>query len=408
MPTFSYATIDKTSGRIEASNINEAAAYLRSQKKVVIELKEFVVKDDSMLKKINIESILIHLSFIYSSDIILFFRQFSSLIKSGVTVINSLSLLEEQTNKRKLKKLLLDIKTDIEEGKTLADAMKKHKRYFDLFTVSMIESGELGGKLDVILERIATSLEQRRELITQAITGLIYPSIVVIMSIIVINFLVLFVIPKFMPFIQMAGSNLPWNTQLLIDIADWVKIYGKYIGGGLIACFIVICIVSRYKKARYWIDRYKVKIPVVGKIFLYSIAIQFARNMESLLSSGVSILDGLETSKNTLKNEAAAQAVDIMKDDIIHGKTLAISIRNAGYIFPPIVSKMVEVGEETGEMSNAFHSIIEIHEKLLQTYIKRMNSLLEPVLIITLGGIVGFVIWGLIAGVMAMYSSAGG
>ena len=267
----------------------------------------------------------------------------------------------------------------------------------------MIESGEVGGTLDIILERIADYLEEQAEFRVQIITSFIYPAIVIVMSIAAIGFLVGFVIPKFMPFIKARGGKLPWNTRFLMDSTYWLKSYWKYIAGGAGAGFLGLYFLSRFESAKYWIDRIKMKLPIVGPVFVYSVVVQFSRNLASLLSSGVSMIESLRVVRNTLGNCAAMRVMNIMEKRVTRGESLSAPIRDAYYIFPPMVAEMIAVGEETGGLDDALNLTAQIHEKLLRTYVKRMNSLIEPILILILGGIVGFVAWGLIAGILTMY-----
>lgn len=408
MARFFYTTID-TNGKeisevVEASDIKTAAGTLRSQGKIITSLKETgdIAKEN---EKVLFASSFDYLSFICSSDIVILFRQLSVLITAGVTLANSLQILQRQTKKRKLKQLLAKVLGDIEQGSAFAEALKKHPRIFSSFITNMIESGEVGGTLDIILERIADYLEERAAFRAQIITGFIYPAIVIIMSIIVVSFLVGFVIPKFMPFIRTRGGKLPWNTQFLLALTGWLSSYWKHIAGGTAVVSFGFYLLHKLEASRYWFDRIKLKLPIMGPIFVYSVVVQFSRNLSSLLSSGVSVLESLRTVRNTLGNYAAMQVMDVMERRVTMGENLSAPVRDAGYIFPPMVAEMLAVGEETGGLDEVLNLTAQIHEKLLRTYVKRMNSLIEPVLILVLGCIVGFVAWSLIAGILTVYGA---
>ncbi|MEW6103260.1 MAG: type II secretion system F family protein [bacterium] len=408
MPRFFYTTIDgkgkEVSGTLEAVNINVAAGNLRSQGKIITSLKE---ADDVIKEEKDAFSLspLDRLSFIRSSDIVILFRQLSALITAGVALTNSLQILQRQIKKRKLKRILGQILGDIGEGLSFANALKKHPKVFSSFIVNMIETGEVGGTLDIILESIANYLEEHSAFRIQVITSFIYPTIVIVMSVIVVIFLVGFVIPKFLPFLEARGEKLPWNTQFLIDSTRWLRSYWKHIVCVVAGTSLGIYFLSRLEVSRYWIDRIKIRIPVIGPIFVYSVVVQFSRNLASLLTSGVSMLESLRTVRNTLGNYAAMQVMDIMEMRITRGENLSASVRDASFIFPAMVAEMIAVGEETGAVGDALNVTAQIHEKLLQTYIKRMNSLIEPVLILILGGIVAFVAWALIAGILTLYGA---
>ncbi|MBW1741275.1 MAG: type II secretion system F family protein [Deltaproteobacteria bacterium] len=411
MPLFQYTTIDRSGSEVEETtefpSLAAAAASLRAQGKLVTSVEEVAARPRPGAPAFEF-SPLDYLSFIRSNDIVLFFRQLATLIIAGVTLSNGLLVLERQAKKRKMRKVIGRLRRDIEGGSSFRDALKRHPRIFSTLVVGMVQAGEASGMLDVILDRIATYLEDRATFRTQVITSFIYPTVVVVMSIGVIGFLVGFVIPKFVPIIKSMGAELPWNTQFLIDFADWSKMYGKEVLGG-VAGFVAISVIS-YKYVaplRYWTDRIKIRLPVVGPIFLHGMVVQFSANLSTLTKSGVSLTECLRIVRDAVGNEAAKEVITTMERRITRGENLSSPLRSASHIFPPMVADMVAVGEETGNMDTTLELAGGIHEKMLQTHVKRMNAMIEPALIIVLGSIVGFVAWALIAGVLTMYSRAG-
>ena len=408
MPKFFYTTINSegqnVSGTVEAVDIKTAASELRNQKKIITSLKEAADVVETAGDSVKF-SPLDYIRSVSKNDIIIMFRQLSALINAGVTLVSSLKVLEVQTKKRRFRNVISQVCHDIEEGSSLADALRKHPNAFAPFIVNMIEAGEIGGMLDIVLERIADYLEDQAAFRKQLITGFIYPAIVVVMTVLAVSFLVGFVIPKFMPFISARGGKLPWNTQLLIDVTHWFKTYWKHLIISVGAVIGGAFLSYKFKPVKYWIDRIKISIPVIGPIFSYSVVIRFSRNLSSLIASGVGILQALRAVRGTLGNQAAVEVMNNMETDVARGENISSSLKNAFYIFPPIVASMVAVGEETGNMDKTLEIVAGIHDKLLQTYVKRMNSLIEPVLILAMAGIVGFVAWGLIAGVLTMYGT---
>lgn len=411
MPLFRYTTIDRGGKEIEETtefpSQADAAASLRAQGKLLTSLEEVSARHRPGEPAFQF-SPLDYLSFIRSNDIVLFFRQLATLIIAGVTLSNALLVLERQAKKRRMRKIIGRLRSDIEGGSSFKEALRRHPRIFNTLVIGMVHAGETSGMLDVILERIATYLEDRATFRTQVITSFIYPTVVVVMSIGVIAFLVGFVIPKFVPIIKSMGGKLPWNTQFLIDIADWTKMYGKHLlsaVGGLIA--ISVLAYKYIGPVKYWTDRIKTRLPVVGPIFLYTLVVQFSANLSTLTRSGVSLTECLRIVRNAVGNQAAKEVITTMERRITRGENLSSPLRSASHIFPPMVADMVAVGEETGNMDRTLELVSEIHEKMLQTYVKRMNAMIEPALIIILGGIVGFVAWALIAGVLTMYGKAG-
>jgi type IV pilus assembly protein PilC len=408
MAQFIYKTLDHRGAEIEetieAEDLGSAASFLRRERKLVISIKEAAGRPRGVDDSIRFTA-LDYLSFVRSGDIVLFFRQLSTLIAAGVTLSNSLRILEKQAGRRKIRKIIGQVCRDIERGSSFMNALKRHPRTFSPLVVGMIETGEASGMLDEILKRIASNLEERATFRTQVITSFIYPSIVVLMSIFVVIFLVGFVIPKFLPIIRGMGGKLPWNTQLLINLTDWFKEYGKLLFAGM--GVFALLLASSYKLidfVKYWIDRIKIKLPAFGKMFHYPVVIIFSRNLAILLRSGMSMLESLVIIRNSIGNEAARKAVNTMERRVTRGESLSAPIKSADYIFPPMVADMVAVGENTGNMDDTLDLVGDIHEQMLQTHIKRVNAIIEPAIILLLGGMVGFVAWALIAGVLTMYT----
>ncbi|MBW1795224.1 MAG: type II secretion system F family protein [Deltaproteobacteria bacterium] len=387
-------------GRIGVADSRVDTASLEAQRRPVTSLRE----SSPVLQS----SLLDYLSFVRSKDTVMLFRQLSSLFAAGLTLVNALYVLEKQARKRKLRKILQQIRRDIEGGLSFSQALSKHPRIFKPIQIGMAEAGEASGTLDVMLERISNDLEAQATFRSEVISSFIYPSVVVVTSIAVICFLVGYVLPKFIPIIKMAGEDLPWNTQLLITATEWSKKFGRYLAGGVTGtALLLVCIYKFISPARYWIDRLKLKLPVVGPTFLYSLVIRFSRNLSSLVGSGVSMLDSLRRVRRTVGNRAAERVIGVMERRITRGESLSAPLRSATHVFPPMVAEMVAVGEETGKMDSSLELVASIHEKMLQTYIKRMNAMVEPAMILILGSAVGFVAWSFISGALAMYGKVG-
>ena len=411
MPLFRYTIINdrgkETEMTGEFSGLPEAAATLRNQGKLVLSMEEAGAEKAGVKDPLQL-SFLDYFSSVRKNDIVLFFRQLATLIVAGITLSNALIVLEKQAAKRRLSKIIGTIRRDIEGGSTFQKALMRYPRIFDSLVIGMVNAGEIGGMLDVLLDRIATYLEDRAAFRTQVVSSFIYPAIVIVMSVLVISFLVGFVIPKFIPIIKGMGGTLPWNTQFIIDLTDWFKIYGKHLFAGL-GIFVAILVLS-YKYieiVRYWVDRLKLKIPIFGCIFSYSMVVQFSENLSILIRSGINLAECLLIVRDAVGNHAAKAVITTMERVILRGESLSRPLRDANSIFPLMVADMVAVGEETGNMDTTLELSAGIYKKMLTTYVKRMNSMIEPVLIIVLGGIVGFVAWALIAGVLAMYGKVG-
>jgi len=407
MPLYEYTTIDAAGNQftetLEAPDQHAAAAQLRAQKRVLLSLRPASLAAEGEAASYEL-SWMDRLSMVKLADVAVFFRQLSSLLNCGVTLVNSLFVLEEQEKNRRFAKMIGRMRLDIQSGSSFLKALQRYPAVFDSRVCGMVDAGEASGTLGVMLDRVATHLEEDAAFRNQLITGAIYPSIVIVVVVVVVAFLVGFVIPKITPLLRLKAQKLPWNTQLIIDISNWFKVYWLhfFIGcgaAGALAGFSYRCLPN----LRYWVDRLMMKIPVVGPVFHFAVVVQFTRNLSTLVGSGVSVLESLRIVQGIIKNQAAKKVVETMEAHILRGDNLSTPIKAAHYIFPPMVASMVAVGEETGSVDESLGIAADIHEKILRTYIQRLTAMIEPMLIIVLGGIVGFVAFALISGILAMY-----
>ncbi len=376
---------------------------LRSQKKLVIAIKEAALAAENAADAYEM-TWLDQLSKVKLSDIAVFFRQLSSLLNAGVTLVNALFVLEEQEKKHRLKKMIGRMRLDIQAGASFLKAMQRYPKVFDARVRGMVDAGEASGTLGVMLDRVATHLEEDAAFRAQLITGAIYPAVVVVVVVGVVAFLVGFVIPRIAPLLSLKAQKLPWNTQLIIDVSNWFVVYWRHFFSGLLIGGGIIWYCYRSMDGlRYWTDRLKVRLPLIGPVFYYSVVVQFTRNLSTLIGSGVSVLESLRIVQGIIGNTAAKRVVGTMETHILRGENLSTPIMAASYLFPPMVASMVSVGEETGSVDVSLGIAADIHEKILQTYIQRMTAMIEPILIIILGGLVGFVAFALISGILTMY-----
>ena len=404
---FEYTTIDAAGNEvnetIEAEDQRAAEAELRERKKIILSLKEASLAVEGEAATYEL-SWLDYLSFVGIGDIAIFFRQLSSLLNSGVTLVNSLYVLEEQEKKIRLKKMIGRMRLDIQGGSSFLTALERYPNTFDSRVCGMLAAGEASGTMGVMLDRIATHLEEDAGFRNQVISGAIYPAIVIIVVVVVIAFLVAFVIPRITPLLTLKAQKLPWNTQLIIDVSNWFTVYWRHFFAAIgITGSLLFVSYRSIASLRYWVDRFKLKMPIVGPVFYYSVVVQFTRNLSTLIGSGVSVMESIRIVRDIISNTAAKKVLETMETHILRGENLSAPIKAADYIFPPMVASMVAVGEETGSVDVSLGIAADIHEKILQTYIQRMTAMIEPLLIIFLGGIVGFVALALISGILTMY-----
>jgi type IV pilus assembly protein PilC len=403
MPVFSYKAInqngEKARGAVSAADTQSAAARLRLQGLTITEIAEDTRGRSGSVRSVG--SVLASLGWVRTKDIVLFFRMFSSLIESNVTISEAMEILHDQADNRRLKMVLYDINTHIEAGEPLSDAMSAHPRLFPDVITNMIRAGEMGGILDTVLARISDYLESKAALRSKMIISMIYPSIVVAVATAVVIFLVTFVIPKFASLL--GGRKLPANTQLLLDVADFLTKNATGIVLGLVGTIALVVFLLVIPETRLHVDRHKIRIPIIGPIFRYGVIVQFSKTCASLLESGITLIDALKATAATVSNLAVRQDIGRMNDKVLAGEPLSSAFADDVF-FTPIVRAMVKIGEHSGLMNQAMETVGQLHERMLQDKIARMSAMVEPVLILVLGGIVGYVAWGLVAGMLVLYS----
>lgn len=406
MPIYKYTAIDSDGKKVKASvaapDKAGAASRITAKGHSLIEINESF---DGKVEGFEAApaNFLTTISRAGTKDVILFFRMLSSLISSNVTITEAINILHGQTENRKLKKILFEIMMKIEGGMPLSDAFAGYPKVFPEMVINMVRAGELGGILDVVLERISDYLESKAALRSKMILSLIYPSVVLVVAVGVIIFLVVFVIPKFSSLL--GEGSLPRNTQFLLDTADFLTANAIPIIITVLGFVATIITLMVMPESRFYVDRYKVLIPVIGHVFRYGVIVQFAKTFSALLESGIPLIEALRATSGTISNLAVKRVIEGMISRVLAGEPLSAAVIGEG-TFTPMVGAMVKIGEHSGLLDKAMITVADLHEKALATKIARMSTMIEPALIIVLGSIVGFVAWGLIAGMPSMYGKA--
>ncbi|MDD5208830.1 MAG: type II secretion system F family protein [Elusimicrobiales bacterium] len=365
-------------GQVEAPDQKAAMARLREQKLSVIEIKQSAAKK---IKKGKVDS----------KDVVMFSRQLSTLVSAGVPIVQGLNILEAQAESPAFKYVVGALRTDIEAGLSIADAMGKHPQAFTELYVAMIKAGEVGGILDTILERLSGFLESAEQLRAKVKSALMYPTVVFSAAGIITIFLIVFVIPIFKDIFGSFGAELPMLTRVIIGISDFLRAKLLYmlpfIGGGV----WLFKKWSKTAKGQEKIDEITLKLPVFG-ILLKKVAIaKFTRTLGTLIKSGVPILQGLETVAKTSGNKVIERAINSSRDSIKEGGRISDPLKKAN-IFPPMVIQMISVGEETGGLDNMLNKIADFYDQEVDTAVKGLTSMIEPIIIIVLGFVVGTIV----------------
>ncbi len=328
--------------------------------------------------------------------LVTFTRQLSTLVDAGLPLLRSLRILEQQQKPGMMRIAIRIVAEDVEGGATLSEAMARHPKAFDRLYTNMIRAGELGGVLDVILQRLADFMEKSQALKRKVIGAMIYPCAVITFALAILIGLLKFVVPKFQEIYAGMGIKLPGVTQMLLNISDWVS---NQFGWAVIICIpIAIILGFRLLKTseggRYFVDSVMLNIPILGKIISKTSVARFTRTLGTLLSAGVPILEALNITRETSGNEVLARALVRVHDGIREGESFAGPLKQAKVVEPMVVN-MIDVGEETGELDKMLNKVADTYDEEVETLVTSMTSLLEPIMVITIGVIVGFIVLAL-------------
>lgn len=395
---FIYTGVDKNSikqkGRLEANSDKEVVDFLRSKNITPLSVRKAEQMGREILPGFNT---------IKSQDIALFTRQLSSMITTGLTLVEALSILKQQKNKPKMQRLIDDLLSQLSEGVPFSEALSQHKYAFSDVYVALIRAAEKGGLLDKILARIADNIEKSEDLKKRIKSAMLYPSIVVAGVIIVIVVMNIFVIPQLGSLYENLNVELPVSTKIVLGISKIFTIFYPVLIIGAIAFIIVFQRFKRTEKGVKIIDKTKLGLPVLGAIFTLSILDEFTRTLSLLISSGASIIESLVITSNVANNYWYKNAILSSSTLVEKGASLsdALSLQK---IFPPMVIQMVRVGESTGKIDESLLKISEYFERDLDIKVRTLTSAIEPILIIVLGISVAFLILSVITPIYSLIS----
>jgi type IV pilus assembly protein PilC len=326
------------------------------------------------------------------ADLSIFCRQFSTMIDAGVSLVRALDVLGEQTQNPKLRRMILDIQQEVESGQTLSKAMSKYPKTFTSLFVGLVKAGEVGGVLEESLQRLSHFLEKDMELRRKVKAALTYPSIVVVVAVLIVVGLCTFIVPKFVELFRDLGvKELPWMTQILVDFSDFLKTRWWQGLIGIIVIYMALKYFGTTRVGRRVIDRVKLKVPVFGKLHHKIALARFSRTLGTLLVSGVPILQALETVAGTVGNGIIADAVMQARARIREGDRINDPLEKSK-MFPPMVVHMISIGEESGALDSMLAKIAEFYEQEVEASLQSLTAAIEPVLIVFLGVCVGFIV----------------
>lgn len=381
-------------GQLDAADESAVIAHLRSRNFYPINIKRQGINTDisvASLKKITIK------------DISIFARQFAALISSGITIMKGLEIVTKQTENPKLKAVLEDVSQDVQKGRSLSSSMKKHGEFPDLF-ISMVEVGEASGTLDSIMERTALYYEKQYKLQQKIKQATTYPKILVIVAILAVAFLVAKVVPTFASLIESGGGTMPLPTRILMGISSFMVNYWY-----ILLIIIILCVFlykSYYKTpdGRKNIDRIKITMPLFGKINKKIITSNFANTFGVLLSSGVQLMESLTICSQVVGNVIVQEALEDAREQIKKGNSLGDTLESKE-IFPPMLTQMVKIGEESGTLDQVLAKTSDFYDSEVDTATAQLTSMIEPIIIVVLGGVVAFIILSILLPMFEVYNT---
>ncbi len=402
MPTFKYEALDdngdRVDGNVKAGTKQDAIDKVHNMGYVPTEVTQTedqvpggetgAEEDQGWFSWANFS-----LGGVSSQELTQFTSQLATLINAGLPIVRSLKILTNQMKSSQLKTISEQVSEDVEQGSSLSEAMSKHPKAFSGLYVNMIKAGEAGGVLDTILERLSEYMEKAEEMKRKVLSASIYPAAVLSFAVLVVICIMYFIIPRFKQiFDKLAGGELPTITRYLLGFSNFIASGGWALVLVVpIAFWGLLKLIRMSKSGRKYLDRFKLKIPVIGDLYRKTITTRFCRTFGTLTSSGVPILDALQIVRGSISNEVVNDAIGEVHESIRGGETIAEPLQQTE-VFDDIVVNMIDVGEETGELDDMLLKIADTYEDQVDAAVDGLMSLLEPALIILMGLIIGFIV----------------
>jgi type IV pilus assembly protein PilC len=389
----------KIKGELEAANEQIALNQIRKRNLKILKIKP--------KPKDIFENIAFMQPKVTNKDLVVFTRQFSTMIDAGLPLVQGLTILADQTENPTFRRILKQVTRDVEGGSTLAEAMKKHPKVFDDLFVNLIAAGEMGGILDTILQRLATFIEKAEDLKSKIKGAMTYPIVVMAIATIVIAVILIFVIPVFQDMFSNFGQALPMPTQVVVALSDFMKANIIFIIPAIIALIVAFKKYRDTKGGKKTTDIIVLKLPIFGDLLKKTAVARFTRTLGTMLASGVPILDSLEIVAKTAGNVVLEEIIFDVRSSIAEGQTIAEPLSETD-VFPGMVIQMISVGEATGALDTMLSKIADFYDKEVDTAVDALTSMLEPLLMLFLGGSIGGLVVAMYLPIFTMAGAVGG
>ncbi|WP_026558595.1 type II secretion system F family protein [Bacillus sp. J37] len=390
MARFKYEGRDRTgkkTGKISANSKREAVLKLSEQGIRMISIEEipetFLTKDIAIGNPVKLQ------------DFVIYLRQFSTLLRAGVTIVDATNILSKQTSSKALRNALEQMEEDLKSGQALSVSAAKHKRIFSSMFVNMIKAGEASGSMEETLDRLAIQYEKQHRTKQKIQSALAYPMAVAIVAIVVVIFLLVSVVPTFVSMFEGFGAQLPAITLFVLNSSIFMQEYWYVVILFFVAIFVGFYALRKNKKTRYYIDMIALKMPIFGSMIQKAVLARMTRTLSSLFSSAVPILQSLMIVEKIVENEVISEVLAKSRTSLENGRSLTEPMKQH-WAFPPLVTQMIAIGEETGSLDEMLGKVADFYEEEVENSTDRLKSLIEPLMIVLLAGIVGTIVIAII------------
>lgn len=410
MATFSYLGLNaqgkELQGQLQAADLNEARTLLRGQGLRILELQQGDLERRSLLDAVRALVRWFHSGLsVRNSDLMLFYRQMQLMLRAGHTILEALDAAGKLSSRPRLTMQLDRCADRIRSGSSFSAALAMERSTFPRIAVKLAEAGEASGELDSVFDRLAALTERRADIRRQLMTALTYPSIVLLAAIGVISFMVGSVVPRFAVFLQSRGKSIPWAAKTMMDIADWLQRWGGMLVLGIAGTIVGLIVLRRFPAVRLTMDRVFLHVPILGSTLMAAAMAQATWTFGLLLKSRLTVLEALRSITQIIGNASLSTAFNAACEQVLEGRALAVALDRQP--IPSLVRHMAAVGERSGEMEDVMEALGKHYQKELDARVKFLSSMIEPVLTLLIGGIVGFVYYAFFQAVLAVSTGGG-
>jgi type IV pilus assembly protein PilC len=397
MARFKYEGRDrkgKRQGTVNAASRREAMFKLKDEGIRVIEMTE--VPETLMTMDIKFGNP------VKMQHFVIYLRQFATLLKAGVTIVDATAILAIQTESKGLKKALLDTEQELREGNPFSEAASKHKKIFSPMFINMVRAGEVSGNMDETLESLAEDFEKQHDTRQKVISALTYPAVIGILAMAAVIFLLVSVVPTFVTMFADMGAELPGITKFVLAASEFMQAFWWLIVLGFTAIIVFFIYIKKNKKSKYYLDYALLKMPIFGNMMQKAVLARMMRTLSTLFSSSVPILQAMSIVEKVVENEVISKVIRESRDSLEKGRSMTEPM-TTHWAFPPLVTQMISIGEGTGALDAMLSKIAEFYEKEVEQGTDRLKALIEPIMIVLLAGVVGVIVLSIMMPMFAMF-----